>query len=138
MTNCKIPHMPRTNQQLRDDALAIWLAGVAAVESVRLLRDHVRVDGDFLLVGDKPFSLRAFRRIVVVGAGKVGAGMADGLEQIFDDRMLAANDLILDGWVNVPADCVRSLRRIHLHAARPAGINEPTAEDLQLLQNAFV
>ena len=29
--------------------------------------------------------------------------------------------------MNVPADCVRSLRKIHLHAARPAGVNEPTA-----------
>jgi hydroxypyruvate reductase len=34
----------------------------------------------------------------------------------------------LAGWVNVPADCVRPLRRIHLHAARPAGINEPMPE----------
>ncbi|MEX2026138.1 MAG: DUF4147 domain-containing protein, partial [Pirellulaceae bacterium] len=30
------------------------------------------------------------------------------------------------GWLNVPADCVRPLSSIHLHAARPAGINEPT------------
>ncbi len=34
----------------------------------------------------------------------------------------------LTGWVNVPADCVRPLRRIHLHAARPAGVNEPMPE----------
>src|SRR5207244_1469918 len=32
------------------------------------------------------------------------------------------------GWVNVPADCVRPLRHITLHPARPAGVNEPTAE----------
>jgi hydroxypyruvate reductase len=34
------------------------------------------------------------------------------------------------GWVNVPANCVRQLERIHLHAARPAGVNEPTADGL--------
>jgi hydroxypyruvate reductase len=34
----------------------------------------------------------------------------------------------LTGWVNVPADCVRPLQRIHLHPARLAGVNEPTAE----------
>ena len=28
----------------------------------------------------------------------------------------------------MPADCVRPLQRIHLHAARPAGVNEPTPE----------
>src|SRR5690606_351132 len=32
------------------------------------------------------------------------------------------------GWMNVPADCVRPLAAIHLHAARPAGANEPRAE----------
>ena len=32
----------------------------------------------------------------------------------------------VSGWVNVPADCVRTLRKIVLHAARPAGVNEPT------------
>jgi hydroxypyruvate reductase len=32
------------------------------------------------------------------------------------------------GWINVPADCVRPLRKIVLHAARPAGVNEPTVD----------
>ncbi len=118
--------MQRTSQQLRDDALSIWRAGVAAVDSVRLLLDHLHVVGDFLVVGDEQFSWRECRRIVVVGAGKAGAGMADGLEQVLGDQLLAAKDV--SGWINVPADCVRRLRRIHLHAARPAGVNEPTAE----------
>ncbi len=33
----------------------------------------------------------------------------------------------MTGWINVPADCVRKLTRISLHAGRPAGVNEPTA-----------
>src|SRR5207344_2472306 len=32
------------------------------------------------------------------------------------------------GWINVPANCVRPLERIHLHAARAAGVNEPSPE----------
>jgi hydroxypyruvate reductase len=32
----------------------------------------------------------------------------------------------LTGWVNVPEGCERPLERIHLHPARPAGVNEPT------------
>ena len=35
-------------RQLRADALAIWHAGLAAVRSDRLVRDNVRVDGDWL------------------------------------------------------------------------------------------
>jgi hydroxypyruvate reductase len=47
------------------------------------------------------------------------------LEEILGPDLL---DEKVSGWVNVPADCVRPLRKIHLHAARPAGVNEPTAE----------
>ncbi len=116
--------MPRSAQQLRDDALAIWLAGLEAVRSERLIRDAVSVEDSFLLLGDHEFDLREIRQIVVVGAGKAGAGMAAGLEQVLGSQLLAQKQVT--GWVNVPADCVRSLSRITLHAARPAGMNEPT------------
>lgn len=115
--------MHRSNQQLRADALAIWQAGVAAVDSARLVQDHVRIDGEQLSIGDEYFSLRSLRKIVVIGAGKAGAGMADGFERVLGDRWLTEKDV--SGWVNVPEDCVRPLKRIHLHGARPAGVNEP-------------
>ncbi|MEQ8791892.1 MAG: DUF4147 domain-containing protein [Pirellulaceae bacterium] len=118
--------MIRTPTQLRDDALAIWRAGVAAVDSRRLVNENLRVVGDTLEVGDHEFDLREIGRIVVVGAGKAGAGMAEGVEQALGPKLMEAKSV--QGWVNVPADCVRSLSRINLHAARPAGVNEPTAE----------
>jgi hydroxypyruvate reductase/glycerate 2-kinase len=63
------------------------------------------------------------RRVLIVGAGKAGAGMAAGVEE------LLANDLSrLEGLVNVPAETVRPLRTVQLHAARPGGTNQPTAE----------
>jgi glycerate 2-kinase len=70
--------------------------------------------------------LDRIRRIVVVGAGKAGAGMAEAVETALGPTLMAEKRLA--GWVNVPADCVRPLQRIHLHAARPAGVNEPTPE----------
>lgn len=118
--------MPRSSEQLRDDALAIWRAGVAAVDSARLVRDVLQVKGSTLVVGDEPLSLDDYERIVVVGAGKAGAGMAGGVEQVLGDHWLREKQVT--GWVNVPADCVRRLHSIHLHAARPAGMNEPTEE----------
>ena len=51
--------------------------------------------------------------------------MAAAFEESVAARGLAEK---VSGWVNIPADCVRSLKHIHLHAARPAGVNEPTAE----------
>lgn len=117
--------MPRSTAQLRADALAIWQAAVDAVRSDRLVEENVRVDGDWLVVGDDTFSLSSIGRIAVVGAGKAGAGMAVGLEEALGPRILAEKQV--HGWLNVPADCVRELGCIHLHPARPAGVNEPTA-----------
>ena len=115
-----------TANKLRTDALAIWQAGVDAVRSDRLVRENCRVDGDRLVVGDDSLSLASIRRIAVVGAGKAGAGMAAGLEEALGPQLLSEKQVT--GWVNVPADCVRPLSCIHLHAARPAGVNEPTKE----------
>ncbi len=109
----------------RRDAEAIWNAGVAAVDSSRLVRNAVRCRATTLDVCGESFDLTKLSRLVVVGAGKAGAGMALGLEAALGSRLL---DTKVEGWINVPADCVRPLHRIHLHAARPAGLNEPTAE----------
>jgi glycerate 2-kinase len=118
--------MSRTADQLRADALSIWHAGVDAVRSDRLVQQQVRVTGDDLWIGEENTPLAEIRRIVVVGAGKAGAGMAQGLEAALGPRVLAEKQVT--GWVNVPADCVRPLQCIHLHAARPPGINEPTPQ----------
>ncbi|MBC8114319.1 MAG: DUF4147 domain-containing protein, partial [Candidatus Saccharimonas sp.] len=128
----------------RSDAEAIWKAGVAAVDSARLVRAAVRIGAEITVVADaasvgvdagsirhesvlevcgERFDLASLGRLIVVGAGKAGAGMALGLEEAFGTELLDAK---VEGWINVPADCVRPLRRIHLHAARPAGLNEPT------------
>ena len=116
----------RTTEQLRDDAFQIWHAGLAAVRSERLVREFIHLDGRWLRIGDDAIDTGAVNRIVVVGAGKAGAGMAAAVEETLGPRLMAEKNVV--GWVNVPADCVRRLSRIHLHAARPAGVNEPTAE----------
>ena len=111
--------------RLRRDAESIWRAGVAAVDSKRLVADVVRNTGAELVICGHPIPLAKLNRLVVVGAGKAGAGMAAGFEQAAGAELVRDR---LNGWVNVPADCVGSLQSIHLHAARPAGINEPTEE----------
>ncbi|MEI8372021.1 MAG: DUF4147 domain-containing protein [Planctomycetota bacterium] len=113
------------SRTLLSDALAIWHAGLNAVRSDQLIRESLHVEGPLLVVGDEEISLRNLRRIVVVGAGKAGAGMAAAVEEVLGPTL--AEEKQLTGWINVPADCVRPLRSIRLHAARPAGVNEPTA-----------
>jgi glycerate 2-kinase len=115
-----------SGRSLRDNAWRIWLAALDAVRADRLVERAIQRDGDLLLVDDLEIDLRRVKRIAVVGAGKAGAGMAAGLENVLGDELLAAKQLT--GLVNVPADCVRALKAIHLNAARPAGVNEPRPE----------
>lgn len=105
---------------LREHARAIWNAAVDAVRPEPLVRVALAAVGAPLH--------RAFvdaRRILVVGAGKAGAAMSVGVEQALADRRDR-----LTGIVNVPAEAFPPLRAIQLHAARPAGTNQPTAEGI--------
>lgn len=119
--------MPRSVEQLRHDAWRIWRAGLEAVRSERLMAEALRVEDGALWIADAPpIELRDIERIAIVGAGKAGAGMAAAAEDLLGAKILTEKRV--DGWVNVPADCVWPLARVHLHAARPAGRNEPTSE----------
>lgn len=117
--------MQRSTAQLRRDALAIWSAGVAAVRADLLVERTVQVDGPRLQIGDESLELAPIDRIAVVGAGKAGAAMAVGLERALGGDVLRAKQV--RGWVNVPDGTCRPTQCIHLHPARPAGVNEPTA-----------
>jgi hydroxypyruvate reductase len=99
---------------------------VAAVDSKHLVEQTVTLDDQTLVIEDQRFTLADTDRIVVIGAGKAGAGMAAGLESVLYDRGDFSGQV--EGWVNVPADCTQPLRSIHLHPARPAGLNEPTKD----------
>ena len=112
--------------KLRRDAQAIWNAGVAAVDSKRLVEQTVSIKDQTLVIAGQQFALENVNRIVVIGAGKAGAGMAAGLEKVLYDQ--GNFDGQIEGWINVPADCVQQLRSIHLHPARPAALNEPTQD----------
>jgi glycerate 2-kinase len=122
--------MARSEGQRRDDALAIWRAGVLAVSADRLVREAVRVDHNELVIMDSdPIDLREIDRITVVGAGKGGVGMVAGIENALGPELCDAKQL--GGWVNIPADCLAkagAASRVHLFPARPAGRNEPTEE----------
>ncbi len=113
--------------------MAIWQAGVSAVDSHQLVRDVIQVEGgkesEQLMIAGRPVPLTSASQLVVVGAGKAGAGMAAGLEEALGEGLMQKLDL--QGWVNVPANCVAPLTRIKLHPARPAGINEPSEEGVE-------
>jgi glycerate-2-kinase len=87
-----------------------------------LVQRSVRVCGDDLQIGEHRWSRNEFDRIIVVGAGKAGTAMTEGLLQAIGSW------LPISGWVNVPEGTEASLPGVHIHAARPAGRNEPTEQ----------
>ncbi|MEZ6058514.1 MAG: DUF4147 domain-containing protein [Planctomycetaceae bacterium] len=113
-----------TPNSLRNDALAIWRAGVDAVRSDRLVEQVISSNNDQLEIAGESVILSKSAQIAVVGGGKAGTGMAIGCERAL--RSLDSSHR-RTGWLNIPADCVQPTDWIHLHPARPAGLNEPTA-----------
>ena len=110
---------------LREDAIRIWRAGVDAVCADELVRRSIDISSDRLSIAGDIYDLPPPSRLLVVGAGKAGAGMAAGLERSLADWPDRDRR---QGWVNIPEDCLRRTEWIHLHPARPVGFNAPTPE----------
>lgn len=113
--------VPETIVRLRAHARAIWDSAVSMVAPRELVRAAL---GTPALRAD----LRKARRILVIGAGKAGVAMSQGVEEALADDL----DRVV-GVVNVPASdspsgAIPSARKIRLHVARPAASNQPTLE----------
>jgi len=109
---------------LLNDAMEIWQAGVAAVRADRLVKDHVSIEDDILLIGDEAIDVSDFDRVLLVGAGKAAAAMALAIRDSLSHRFP------IRGWVNVPEGTYNENENpagdVRIFSARPAGINEPT------------
>ena len=107
------------------DANTIWHAGIKAVRADRLVTKALHREGNNISLGDYSIDLTRCRQIAVVGGGKGAAHMAKTVEKVLGSKLVEEK---VSGWVNVPANCLTDTKKIHLHAARPAGVNEPTVE----------
>jgi len=67
---------------LREDARAIFEAGLEAVEPAELVKRNVRRQGSEIEMGGCLFDLSKYRGVSVVGAGKAAAPMARAIEEI--------------------------------------------------------
>ncbi len=111
-------------RSLRRDALGIWTAGVDAVHAGRLVHKAVRSVRKGVKLAGTRYSLGNEGRLVVIGAGKASAAMAQGMETAIAGSRIEDR---LTGWVNVPDAHVRKLNHIHLHPSRSGVANRPTA-----------
>lgn len=102
--------MEIARKKMRDDAVAIFQAGLQAVEPGAAVRRHVQCEGNFLIVADRRYALRDFKNIFVIGAGKASCPMAAVLEEILAERLTG-------GHVNVKYGHLSPLKKIHLQEA---------------------
>lgn len=69
-----------------------------AVDPAQAVRRCVQRDGHRLLIGDRSYDLDAVHRLLVVGAGKAGAPMAQAIEDILGDRIGAGVIIVKEGY----------------------------------------
>ncbi len=77
--------------QAFDHLAAIFRAALDRVDPYRMILDHVRVDGDRLVVAFEgqrhQVDLAGYGRILVLGIGKASARMARAVEEVLGDRV---------------------------------------------------
>src|SRR6266513_2839522 len=67
-------------RELRQSARLIWESALNAANPATCIRNFVQVNDDMLSVGGKEVAIRG--RLIVVGAGKPSARMAQVIEEI--------------------------------------------------------
>ncbi len=91
-----IPTAPTA--KLREDALRIFQAALAAVDPEEAVKRHLRrLRGGRLALDGDIWELDRFRRISVVGAGKATAPMAKAVEDLLGERIEGGTIVVKDG-----------------------------------------
>lgn len=97
-------------ETLRQHAREIFAAGLAAVDPAQAIRRHVQRTGKTLSIGKVQYDLADYRHVYVIGGGKAGAAMAQGIEELLGEHLTA-------GMVNVKYGHCLPTSKISLHEA---------------------
>ncbi len=97
-------------KELRKDALAIFQAGLEAVDPVNAVKLHLKRTDNRLFLQGREYDLTEFKHLYVIGMGKAAASMAKAVEDILGDR-------IAGGIVNVKYGHTVPLKKIRINEA---------------------
>jgi len=92
---------------MRTQAEEIFRAGLRAAQPAAAIRRLCRLEDNRLRMADMCFDLALVERIVVVGAGKATAAMAQAVEELLGERVAA-------GLISVKYGHTQPLRRIEI------------------------
>lgn len=97
----------------KSNIIDIFQSALRAADPYRAVLKHCSLDGDLLSAGGAAYDLKKFRRVIVIGAGKGTAPMAQAAEDVLGDR-------INEGLIIVKYGHTRPLRKIiQREAAHP-------------------
>jgi len=119
------------DERAREICLKVAVSGIERVLPEKIMKRHVRLEGNKLIVRDSVYDLRNFKRIFVVGGGKASSTMASVLYEILGDRI----------WKGVVVDTtVREIPRIECvkgtHPIPGEGGMEGARKIIELLKEA--
>src|ERR1043166_62426 len=87
----------RSLSQLRQDALAIFQAGVEAVDAAGLVKQTLQRKGNSLQIAGCFYDLSAYRNVYIAGAGKASARMGGAVEEILGESLKGGVLVTKDG-----------------------------------------
>jgi len=104
--------MISSDTRLRRDGLMILEAAIESVRPETAMMRALHLDGCALHIGTETIDLDRFNTIVALGAGKAGAAMAVGLEQLIGDRLDSGLVVVKDGH-GLPTQKIKVLEAGH-------------------------
>ncbi|MFA6902777.1 MAG: HAD-IIB family hydrolase [Gallionellaceae bacterium] len=99
-------------QARRQHLLAIFNAALAAVDPYLAVLKAARVEQNQLHIAGAVYALDNYERIIVVGAGKATARMAQAMEVLLGDRLAAGLIIVKDGH-SLPLSIVEQVEAPH-------------------------
>jgi glycerate 2-kinase len=85
-------------------AALVMAAALEAVDPGVAVSEHLRRDKNQLLISGKTYDLSAYRRIILIGAGKAGAPMARASAELLSGYLVGGLVIVKEGYLGDPID----------------------------------
>ena len=107
-----LPRSEAVSSEDRAALLAIYDAALAAVDPYHAVRNALRLENGILTLADAQYRLGEFTRIVVVGAGKATARMAQAVESLLSERIASGLTVVKQGH-RMPLSVIEQVEAAH-------------------------